>query len=83
MFGVRVVTDTQFDTTVITTVWSSAFVAGIGALTVTDWLAFGGFIIAFLTMIGNFLHKRQMRKLREREVENEERRLGLSHSAEL
>ena len=40
--------------------WSGAFIAGIGALTINQYLAFGGFTLAVLGFVVNLWHKWHM-----------------------
>ena len=46
--------------------WSGAIAGGVGALTLTHWLAIGGFVVAVAGFFVNLWHKRQLLKL-ERE----------------
>lgn len=37
--------------------WAGAFISGIGALTITEWMAVGGFVLAVLGFCVNAWHK--------------------------
>lgn len=43
--------------------YSASGAAIIGGITLTDWLAFGGFLVALLSAIYNVWHKREMRHI--------------------
>lgn len=42
---------------------SGAATSGIGALTLTEWLAIGGFAVAFAGFVVNAIHKRAIYRL--------------------
>lgn len=43
--------------------YSASGAAVIGGITLTDWLALGGFCVAMLSAIYNVWHKRELRKI--------------------
>jgi len=45
------------------TTWGGAFIAGFGALTLTQWLAIGGFVLAVAGFAVNTWHKIAMYRL--------------------
>lgn len=45
------------------TTYSASGAAVIGGITLTDWLALGGFCIALISAIYNIWHKRELRKI--------------------
>ena len=51
--------------------WGGAFVSGIGAFTVTEWMAVGGFGLALCGFMVNWWHKRQMVKLARERLDRE------------
>lgn len=59
----------------VTTV-SGAGIAVVGGLTLTQWLAVGGFALAVAGFFVNLWFKRRMTQLREREVVAIESRTG-------
>ena len=56
--------------------WGGAFLGGIGAISVTEWLAVGGFILALLGFLVNAWHKVSMVKIERQRVLNESRKLA-------
>jgi len=62
-------TQDQLSTTSNATTWTGALGAGIGAVTVTQWLAIGGFAIAVIGLILNQVHNAKMRAMRREELE--------------
>lgn len=46
--------------------WSGAIASGVGALTLTEWAAIGGFLVALAGFVVNVIHKRKIIKI-ERE----------------
>lgn len=48
--------------------WGGALLGGVGALTVTEWLAMGGFLLALAGFCVNTWHKITMVRLRKREM---------------
>lgn len=47
--------------------WSGAIASGVGAITLAEWLAIGGFLVALAGFFVNLWHKRKMVKVaRER-----------------
>lgn len=51
--------------------WSGAFLGGVGAVTVTEWLAIGGFVLALAGFLVNFWHKRQLIKIERERLDRE------------
>lgn len=47
--------------------WGGAFITGVGALTLTQWLAVGGFVLAAGGFCVNTWHKIAMYRLAKRE----------------
>lgn len=54
-------------------VWSGAVGAALGGVTLTEWLAIGGFVLAFLSFIVNFWHKRALIKIEREKLKLSER----------
>lgn len=48
--------------------WSGALLAGAGALTLTEWLAIGGFFLAFAGFVLNAWFKIKMYRLEKSKV---------------
>lgn len=51
--------------------WSGAIMSGVGAVTLAEWLAIGGFLIALAGFFVNLWHKRKMVKVARRRLELE------------
>lgn len=51
--------------------WAGAGLSSIGAVTVTEWLAIGGFCLAVCGFIVNLWHKRSMIKIERERLERE------------
>lgn len=43
--------------------WSGAIASGVGALTVSEWMALGGFLLAVAGFFVNLWHKHKMIKM--------------------
>lgn len=63
--------DTHISPIVSAGTWSGAFLGGVGALTLTQWLAIGGFLLALAGFFVNLWHKRQILKIEARRLELE------------
>ena len=48
-----------------TGVYGGALGGFLGTLTVTEWMTVGGFIVAFLSFLVNWWHKRRLIKIEE------------------
>jgi len=48
-----------------------AFISTFGAVTLTQWLAVGGFILALAGFVVNFWHKRQIIKIEKERLNRE------------
>lgn len=51
--------------------WGGASLSAVGAITLTQWLAVGGFVLALLGFVVNFWHKKQMIKIEKERLERE------------
>lgn len=63
--------DSRFGPFLNASTWGGAFVSGVGALTVTEWLAVGGFILALGGFLVNWWHKRQLVRLARERLDRE------------
>lgn len=54
-----------------TATWAGATLSGVGAVTLTQWLAIGGFALAFFGFFVNLWHKRQMVKIERERLERQ------------
>ena len=54
-----------------TATWSGAGLSAVGAITVVQWLAIGGFILAAAGFCVNWWHKTQMVKLAKERLDRE------------
>ena len=50
------------------TTWAGAAITGLGALTLSQWLAVGGFLLAVGGFVVNSIHKTRVRRIMEREL---------------
>ncbi len=53
--------------------WGGAILGGVGGMTATDWLAIGGFVLAFAGFCVNWWHKRQMVQIAKARLELDRR----------
>lgn len=51
------------------TTWAGAVISGLGAITVSQWLAVGGFLLAVAGFSVNLWHKRQDIKIKREQLE--------------
>ena len=63
--------DTVFDLWVRLITFLGASAAAIGGLTLTTWLSLFGLVLAFLTLMVNWWHKRQIIKIERDRLERE------------
>lgn len=64
-------TDTLFDLWVRIVTFLSVGAAAIGGITLTSWLSVLGVLVAFLTLLVNWWHKRQMIQIARERLERE------------
>ena len=61
----------QLNELVNTVTWSGAGIAVVGAITITQWLAIGGLVLAAAGFVVNFWHKYRMVKIAEERLDRE------------
>lgn len=61
----------QLHELVNTVTWSGAGIAVVGAITITQWLAIGGLILAAAGFVVNFWHKVQMVRIAKEKLDRE------------
>lgn len=64
------------DKMVTPTTWAGAFIGGFGAITVTEWMAVGGFFIALAGFCVNVWHKRAIIRIARDELEIKRKQAG-------
>ncbi|MBL4795801.1 MAG: hypothetical protein JKY50_00145 [Oleispira sp.] len=69
--GLSVVAKGRWDEMLSAATWSGAGMSVVGALTVVQWLAVGGFVLAVAGFCVNFWHKTQMIKLARERLDKE------------
>ena len=62
-------TDEKLHSVISATTWSGALISGVGALTLMQWLAIGGFVLAVLGFCVNVWHKIATYKLERLRLE--------------